>query len=80
VLGRAGQLHRPDMHMTDLVNHLRIRRVDLIPGLGIRGGSGVEARLRLAMIHSLLTERLPSECLDCELVSTKNQGSSLSAK
>jgi hypothetical protein len=48
----------PDLDMTDLVNHLRIRWVDLIPGLGIRGGSGVEARLRLAMIHSLLTEPL----------------------
>ena len=58
MLGTCGQLDRSDTDVTDLVNYRRIRWVDLIPDLGHRGGSGAEAPLRLAMIHSLLAERL----------------------
>jgi len=53
-----GQLDRSDTDVTDLVSYRRIRWVDLIPDLGTAGGSGAEAPLGLAMIHSRLAERL----------------------
>jgi hypothetical protein len=53
--------------VTDLVNHLRIRRVDLIPTWAIGGPSGAEAPF--AFSHNLFSvDGTTSECLKGALV------------